>query len=195
MVLSYFLQNPVTTTYCSLQVQTSVVANCCWALAVLEYRDLSFMQLAFEHVAEAERKRQAAIEARRHQQQGAGGGRGEARSGAQRQRADIDASWPSSGPAELVDPELIGVWAGGKPMPRIREKMQLLQAALWLEGLGACPAARQVLQGLPLNVLAKARAVWQGSAASATTVSFMQREVFSGLQQHLALLPKVSQGI
>ena len=171
------------------EVPMSAVAKCCWALAVLEYRDLPFMQLAFSHVAMVETRRREAAEGRQQLVHLGGDAK--------------PTSTSFSGPqAALAALDSAGEWAHGKRIPHIRETMQLLQATLWLteqagDGEGgddelgaAAQAAQRVLQSLPTGLLARARSVWQSSAAHSVTVSQLQKDVHAALTQ-LRLSPRV----
>ena len=167
------------------EVQTAAVTNCLWAMAVLEYWDAPFMQLAFGHVAE-QRRRHRLVE--------------EAAAGCSSQRLSLSEElWsrhrpPSTG-ASLPE-------GGRGPGTRIREDMRLLQATLWLTAesssshpTGTAPsadAAREVLDALPEELLDKATSIWKVSAASAVAVSLMQKEVQAALVQHVHVNPQVS---
>lgn len=172
-------------------VPSSSVAKCLWALAVLDYRDMDFVQLAFQHYIDAQR-RWARVAERREADAGIVGTRGQ--------------------PARLSD----GSPASPLPPSRLAESMRLFQAALWLQslshsgrgaGLGGVapseeapengsreegePLAHEILQGLPRELLAGARALWRDSASNVVMVSGLQKDVQAALGQHLRLEPKV----
>ena len=163
------------------EVPSAALANCLWAMAVLEYWDAPFMKLAFSHVAESQRRLGLALS----------------------KRSPSDGLSPESGEgigtslhpvSEVSQPE-------GMKANRIREHMQLLQAALWLTAesndvhrSGTAVEAREVLDALPKELIAKAASVWKTSASSAVAVSLMQKEVQAALVQHLHLSPQVRIG-
>jgi hypothetical protein len=188
-------------------------------MAVMDYRDDSFMELAFQHVSELECKWKQSEEAAGNLNKVREDFSLKGRHASHTVLVQDSNAWHRSNKSyeklvwpveeEKVDNDS---WKSNKVrsraasaseavLPRIRETMQLLQASLWWSDLdlrhgaikGNLPRQHQpsTLQGLPVELMAAAKSVWQDSAASSVMISAVQREVFSGLQQELGVTPKV----
>ncbi|GAX75036.1 hypothetical protein CEUSTIGMA_g2480.t1 [Chlamydomonas eustigma] len=202
------------------KVSFVAVANCCWALAVMDFCDPSFMDLAFHHIAQLEHRRKLTLEASGNlnemQEEFSLKGRHAASPTVLSHQypaslsatADKQLPWPveggeiDSGTFSTNKVRSRAASATDAVVPRIRETMQLLQASVWWSdhNVAKGPATKRVsvqqrkqleLRGLPVELMEAAKSVWQDSASSSVVISDLQREVFAGLKQDLGLMPKM----